>query len=295
MEYASKDNQMINKYIGDGHPSLYITKQGGEIMSYNKGDAAPGIDLSSLQNTDFSALMSDVMKNVDMDKFKSMLSSFNMDNGNMNKIMDAINAPAAGGENSKLDMNQLNSLASNVLKNMDMTKLQSVVSSMAGDNANTINGLLDSMLSNVKETATPVSNTPATDTAAPSNSGLAGMLNSLLSGGKNQSGGEASPAASTQNIQNIISKFKPPVDLASTPIAIVGGNQNDLKSQFEALFNTMNMTPEAKEKVSNTLDSIISKPMVSVDSLKNGLGGINLQQITPMLSNIMESLKSQKK
>jgi hypothetical protein len=264
-------------------------------MSDNKGDAATGIDLSSLQNTDISALMSNVMKNVDMDKFKSMLSSFNMNNENMDKIMDAVNVPASGGGNSNLDMGQLNSLASNVLKNMDVTKLQSVVSSMAGDNANTINGLLDSMLSNVKGTATPVTNASAPNTAAPNASGLVGMLSSLLSGGKAQSGDGAAPGAAMQNVQNIMSKFKPPVDLANAPMAMIGGSQNDLKSQFEALLGSMNMDSASKEKMSNTLDSIISKPMVSMDILKNGLGGINLQQLTPMLSNLMESLKSQKK
>lgn len=264
-------------------------------MSDNKEENAGGIDLSSLQNADFSTLMSSVMKNVDMEKFKSMLSSLNMNNENMNKLMEAVSAPAAGGENPKLDMNQLNSLASNVLKNMDVNKLQSVVSNVAGDNANTLNGIINSLMSNVKETATPVENTAATNTAAPNTSNLAGMLSSLFSGGNKQSSDGGAPAASTQNMQNFLSKFKPPVDLASAPVAIVGGSNNDLKSQFETLLGTMNMDPATKEKISDTLDSMISKPMVSIDTLKNGLGGINLQQLTPMLSNIMESLKSQNK
>lgn len=268
-------------------------------MSDNKGENAGGIDLSSLQNADFSTLMSSVMKNVDMEKFKSMLSSLNMNNENMSKLMEAVSAPAAAGESPKLDMNQLNSLASNVLKNMDVDKLQSVVSNVAGGNANTLNGIINSLMSNVKGTATPVentaANTAATNTASPNTSNLAGMLNSLLSGGNKQSSDGKAPAASTQNMQNFLSKFKPPVDLASAPIAIVGGNHNDLKSQFETLLGTMNVDPATKEKISDTLDSIISKPMVSIDALKNGLGGINLQQLTPMLSNIMESLKSQNK
>lgn len=262
-------------------------------MSDNKGENAGGIDLSSLQNADFSSLMSSVMKNVDMDKFKSMLSSLNMNNPQMDKIMEAVSAPASGGENSTIDMNQLNSLASNVLKNMDVTKLQSVVSSMAGDNANAINGILDSLLSSVKETATPVENTITPNTDSQNSPGLAGMLNSLFSGGNAQASDGEAQAASSQNMQNILSKFKPPVDLASAPMAMVGGN--DLKSQFEALLGSMNMDPATKEKVSETLDNIISKPMVSIDTLKNGLGGINLQQLTPMLSNIMESFKSQKR
>ena len=264
-------------------------------MSDNNGENTAGIDLSSLQNTDFSALMSNVMKNVDMDKFKSVLSSFNMNSESMDKIMDAVNKPASGSEGSNLDMNQLNALASNVLKDMDTTKLQSVVSNMAGGNANAINGLLGSLLSNVKGTATPVANASTVNNSVPNASGLVGMLSSLLSGGKTQSSDGAAPAPSMQNVQNIMNKFKPSVDLANAPVAVVAGSQNDLKTQFEALFGTMNMDPAAKEKLSNTLDSIISKPMVSMDSLKNGLGGINLQQLTPMLSNLMESLKSQKK
>ena len=289
-EYASKGSLISNKDIRDGLPSLYITKQGGEIMSDNKENTTEGIDLSALQNTDFSALMSNVLKNVDMDKFKSVLSSFNMNNESMDKIMDTVSAPSSGSGSSNMDMSQLNSLASNVLKNMDVTKLQSVVSSMAGDNANTINGLVGSLLSNVKQTATPTANT-----SAPGAPNLMGMLSSLLSGGKAPNGDGTMPGASTQNVQNIMNKFKPPVDLATSPIAMIGGTQNDLKSQFEALLGSMNMDPASKDRLSGTLDSIISKPMVSMDSIKNGLGGINLQQLTPMLSNIMESFKPQKK
>lgn len=264
-------------------------------MSDNKGENAGGIDLSSLQNADFSSLMSSLMKNVDMDKFKSVLSSLNMNDENMDKIMEAVSAPAAAGENAKLDINQLNSLASNVLKNMDATKLQSVVSNMAGENANAINGIIGSLLSTVKETATPVANTTAANTEAPNTSNLTGMLNSLLSGANTQPSSQEAPSASMQNIQNLLSKFKPPVDLANAPVAMVGTNHNDLKSQFEALLGNMNMDPATKEKISDTLDNIISKPMVSIDALKNGLGGINLQQLTPMLSNLMESFKSQNK
>jgi len=265
-------------------------------MSDNKGANAGGIDLSSLQNADFSTLMSSLMKNVDMDKFKSMLSSLNMNNESMNKILDAVCAPAAGGENSKLDINQLNSLASNVLQNMDVNKLQSVVSNATGENANALNGIINSLLSSVKETATPVTNTAAASTE-PSNASnnLAGMLNSLFSAGNAKSSNEEAPSASTQNMQNFLNKFKPPVDLTNAPITMLGGSNNDLKSQFETLLGSMNMDPATKEKISDTLDSMISKPMVSIDALKNGLGGINLQQLTPMLSNIMESLKSPKK
>lgn len=253
----------------------------------NKGNnPLSGIDLSSLQNMDLSSLMSNVLNNVDSNKFQSMLSSLNLNGDSLNKMFDMMKAATTPGENKQgLDMGQLNALASDVLKGLDTSKLQSMVSNnIGGQEANSVTNMLDSIMSSIKP---PVQNAqaPAGNTVPVHNAPEPATSNT---------------AGSVQSVQSMMSKFKPPVNLTQQTVLSalnIGGTQNDLRSQFEAILSTMNLDAESKEKMLGGLNDIMGKSMLSFDTLKNGFGfgGLNLQQMMPMLSNLLGAMMTQKK
>lgn len=285
----------------------------------NTNNPLSGLNLGALQNMDIGGMMSNLMKDVDMDKFKSLLSSLNMNNDSMNQIMDVVK-PADGGPAKPLDMSQLNNLASNVLKGLDVNKLQSVVSTLPPETTSQLSGALNSVLGGAKPQmpVTPPVN-PIPDMAAPApapapeptpapaaapaaapaqatpvpnaSNNLAGMLGGLLSSFQGAGQGQSS-------LTDLFSKFKPDVDLKSTTAQSalnIGGGVNDLKSQLAALMGSTNMDEATREKFSNSIDSLFSKSMFSFDSLKGGLSGAGLDKLSPMITNLLGSFLSNKK
>jgi uncharacterized ParB-like nuclease family protein len=212
-------------------------------MSDNEKRNPPaGLDLSSLQNMDFSSMMNNLMKNVDMNKFQSMLSSLNLNGDSLNKFMETMSSAPADGKGS-LDMNQLNSMASNILKNMDTNKFQSVVSNMTGNNSNDNNGLSDMLGSIMSAMQNPVQNQPAQTPQA-------------ASAGEQKADFQGSEAKQKNMMESILSTFKMPEGIMNTS-AIgalnIGGGQGDLKNQFEAVLSSMKMDDAAKDKMRATM------------------------------------------
>jgi hypothetical protein len=199
--------------------------------------------------------------------------------------METMSSAPADGKGS-LDMNQLNSMASNILKNMDTNKFQSVVSNMTGNNSNDNNGLSDMLGSIMSAMQNPVQNQPAQTPQG-------------ASAAEQKADFQGREAKQKNMMESILSTFKMPEGIMNTS-AIgalnIGGGQGDLKNQFEAVLSSMKMDDAAKDKMRATLDTLMTKSMLDFSSLKNGLslGNLNLQSLAPMLTSILGAMGPKK-